>query len=93
MADAYSSRDRACAPFSRVATGAAGFGPRERGADVGVGGWTAQRVAVVERAGGVCARCGAPGADTAFRGWDSAQLLAAHTRCVVGLGPTTTPAR
>ena len=28
-----------------------------------------------------------PAADTAVRGWDAAELVAAHTRCVVGLGP------
>ena len=38
--------------------------------------------------------CGRTGADTAFRSWESAELLAAHTRCVVGLGPViTTPTR
>lgn len=66
-------------------------------ADEGLGGWAAQRLAVIEEAGGVCARCGATGADTAFRSFDGPQLLAAHTRCVVGLRPvvpvTTAPGR
>jgi len=51
------------------------------------GGWTSQRRAVVDEAAGVCARCGLAGADTAIRGWGAAELVAAHTRCVVGLGP------
>ena len=45
---------------------------------------------VVERASGRCALCGEPAADTAFRRWEADDLLAAHTSCVVGLGP---PAR
>ena len=49
--------------------------------------WAALRLAVIEQAGGVCARCGDTGADTAFRSFDGPQLLAAHTRCVVGLRP------
>jgi hypothetical protein len=53
-------------------------------------GWAAQRLAVIHQASGVCARCGAVGADTAFRSWDSDELLAGHTRCVVGLGPSIT---
>ena len=61
-------------------------------AGAGHGGWAARRLAVIQRASGVCARCGARGADTAFRSWDSGQLLAVHTRCVVGLGPAITPA-
>ena len=55
-----------------------------------VGGWTALRREVVERASGRCALCGEPAADTAFRRWEADDLLAAHTSCVVGLGP---PAR
>jgi len=79
--------DRAGSASSWAASGAAAVGAEQNLADVGLGGWAAQRLAVVEQAGGVCACCGATGADTAFRNWDSAQLLAAHTRCVVGLGP------
>jgi len=30
-----------------------------------------------------------PGADTATQGWFGEELVAAHTRCVVGLGPPT----
>jgi hypothetical protein len=52
------------------------------------GGWTVRRAEVVEEAAGICARCGLPGADTATRGWYGEELVAAHTRCVVGLGPT-----
>jgi hypothetical protein len=51
------------------------------------GGWTFQRRQVIDDAGGVCVRCGMAGADTATRGWDVDELVAAHTRCVVGLGP------
>ena len=51
------------------------------------GGWTVQRLEVINDAAGVCARCGLTGADTAVRGWVDDQLVAAHTRCVVGLGP------
>jgi hypothetical protein len=51
------------------------------------GGWTARRRQVVDEAAGRCARCGLPGADTATPGWDGPELVAAHTRCVVGLGP------
>jgi hypothetical protein len=51
------------------------------------GGWTVQRLEVINDAAGVCARCGLTGADTAVRGWIDDQLVAAHTRCVVGLGP------
>lgn len=54
------------------------------------GGWTLQRRVVIDEAAGVCVRCGIAGADTAIRGWGAAELVAAHTRCVVGLGP---PAR
>jgi hypothetical protein len=52
-------------------------------------GWTARRREVVDAAAGLCARCGLPGADTAARGWDATELVAAHTRCVVGLAPPT----
>jgi len=55
-----------------------------------VGGWTALRREVIEQASGRCALCGEPAADTAFRRWEADDLLAAHTSCVVGLGP---PAR
>ena len=55
-----------------------------------VGGWTALRREVIEQASGRCALCGEPAADTAFRSWEADDLLAAHTSCVVGLGP---PAR
>jgi hypothetical protein len=50
-------------------------------------GWTVQRLAVINDAAGVCARCGMTGADTVVRGWVDEELVAAHTRCVVGLGP------
>jgi hypothetical protein len=53
------------------------------------GGWTVLRREVVDRAAGICIRCGRVGADTATRGWDGDALVAAHTRCVVGLGPPT----
>ena len=55
-----------------------------------ISGWAAQRLAVIHQASGRCAHCGTTGADTAFRSWDSDQLLAGHTRCVVGLGPAIT---
>ena len=55
-----------------------------------VGGWTALRREIIEGASGRCALCGEHAADTAFRSWESDDLLAAHTSCVVGLGP---PAR
>jgi hypothetical protein len=51
------------------------------------GGWTVLRLEVINDAAGVCARCGMDGADTVVRGWFDEQLVAAHTRCVVGLGP------
>jgi hypothetical protein len=51
------------------------------------GGWTIQRLQVLHDASGICARCGMAGADTATRGWVEEHLVAAHTRCVVGLGP------
>lgn len=51
------------------------------------GGWAVRRREVIEDAFGVCTRCGMPGADTATRGWVDETLVAAHTRCVVGLGP------
>lgn len=50
-------------------------------------GWTVRRREVIDDAAGVCARCGMAGADTATHGWGNADLVAAHTRCVVGLGP------
>ena len=51
------------------------------------GGWTVQRLQVIDDAAGRCARCGMPGADTATQSWFGEELVAAHTRCVVGLGP------
>ena len=51
------------------------------------GGWTVQRLRVLSDAFGICTRCGMTGADTAIRGWVDERLVAAHTRCVVGLGP------
>ena len=51
------------------------------------GGWTARRLQVIDDAAGRCARCGMQGADTATPGWFGEELVAAHTRCVVGLGP------
>lgn len=51
------------------------------------GGWAVRRREVITDASGVCTRCGMPGADTATRGWVDDTLVAAHTRCVVGLGP------
>ena len=65
----------------------AAIGPTYPLAATDEGGWTAQRLAVINEAGGVCARCGFAGADTVIRGWVDEQLVAAHTRCVVGLGP------
>ena len=53
------------------------------------GGWTIRRREVINDAGGVCVRCGMAGADTATHGWYGEDLVAAHTRCVVGLGPPT----
>ena len=53
------------------------------------GGWTVRRREVIRDAAGICARCGMTGADTAIRGWDGEDLVAAHTRCAVGLGPPT----
>ena len=52
-----------------------------------VGGWAALRDAVIESAAGRCVLCGRHSADTAFRRWEADDLLAAHTSCVVGLGP------
>lgn len=53
------------------------------------GGWTVLRREVINDAAGICVRCGLSGADTATPGWDGGNLVAAHTRCVVGLGPPT----
>lgn len=50
-------------------------------------GWTARRHEVIDQFGGVCALCARDGADTAYRAFDADDLIAAHTRCVVGLGP------
>ena len=52
-----------------------------------VEGWTARRREVIERDAGLCALCGLSSADTAYQAWDADDLVAAHTRCVVGLGP------
>jgi hypothetical protein len=49
--------------------------------------WHARRREVIDQASGICSICGLAGADTAFRDWNAEDLLAAHTRCVVGLGP------
>ena len=57
---------------------------------VETGGWTYRRREVIDAAGGVCTRCGAPGADTAIRGWFDCDLVAVHTRCVLGLSPLPT---
>jgi len=54
------------------------------------GGWTLRRLQVIDDAAGYCARCRKPGADTATTGWFGEELVAAHTRCVVGLGPPPT---
>ena len=53
------------------------------------GGWTVRRREVINDAAGICVRCGMAGADTATHGWDGDDMVAAHTRCVVGLGPPT----
>ena len=74
------------APHQAMARTAA-IGPTNPLAVTDQGGWTVQRLAVINDAGGVCARCGLTGADTVIRGWVDEQLVAAHTRCVVGLGP------
>jgi len=74
------------APDQAMARTAA-IGPTYPLAVTDQGGWTVQRLAVINDAGGVCARCGLAGADTVIRGWVDEQLVAAHTRCVVGLGP------
>lgn len=58
----------------------------------GADAWRARRHEVINQASGLCALCGLAGADTAFRDWDADDLLAAHTRCVVGLGPVGTTA-
>jgi hypothetical protein len=46
-----------------------------------------QRLQALNDASGLGPRCGMAGADTATRGWAEEHLVAAHTRCVVGLGP------
>jgi hypothetical protein len=51
------------------------------------GGWTLQWLQALNDASGLGPRCGMAGADTATRGWAEEHLVAAHTRCVVGLGP------
>jgi hypothetical protein len=50
-------------------------------------GWTALRHEVIDRDSGRCAICGWPAADTAFHDREAGDLVAAHTRCLVGLGP------
>lgn len=50
-------------------------------------GWAALRSEVITNAGGVCSRCGKTGADTVMQSWVDQELVAAHTRCAVGLGP------
>lgn len=55
--------------------------------DAETGGWTALRREVIDRDSGMCAICGGHAADTAFHSWEAGDLVAAHTRCVVGLGP------
>jgi hypothetical protein len=55
--------------------------------NVETGGWTALRREVIDRDSGRCAICGWHAADTAFHSWEAGELVAAHTRCVVGLGP------
>jgi hypothetical protein len=52
--------------------------------------WHARKREVIDRASGVCARCGLSGADTAYRDWNGDDLLAVHTRCVLGLGSPST---
>jgi hypothetical protein len=54
---------------------------------VETGGWTALRREVIDRDSGRCGICGWHAADTAFQSWEAGDLVAAHTRCVVGLGP------
>ena len=73
-----------CQEVTRPAAASASTGPL---AVTNQGGWTAQRLEVINEAAGVCAHCGMTGADTVVRGWVDEQLVAAHTRCVVGLGP------
>lgn len=51
------------------------------------GGWTALRNEVITNASGLCSRCGKIGADTVIQGRVGGELVAAHTRCAVGLGP------
>ena len=52
-----------------------------------INGWTARRHEVIERDSGVCALCGQQAADTAYHNPEVGDLVAAHTRCVVGLRP------
>jgi 5-methylcytosine-specific restriction endonuclease McrA len=52
-----------------------------------INGWTARRREVIERDSGVCALCGREAADTASHSPELGDLVAAHTRCLVGLGP------
>ena len=50
-------------------------------------GWSVLRSKVITSASGVCSRCGKTGADTVIQSWVGDDLVAAHTRCAVGLGP------
>jgi len=58
-----------------------------RAGSLEINGWTARRHEVIERDLGVCALCGQQAADTACHSQEVGDLVAAHTRCVVGLGP------
>jgi len=75
------------APHQTMASPPAASAPSCPPATTDHGGWTAQRLEVINDAAGICAHCGMTGADTVVRGWVDAQPVAAHTRCVVGLGP------
>ena len=74
MADGDSFSGCVGSASSGTATGAAEVRAEQNVGDVGIGGWAAQWLAVVEQAGGICTRCGRTGADTAFRTWESAEL-------------------
>ena len=58
-----------------------------------INGWTARRYEVIARDSGVCALCGRQAADTACHSQEVGDLVAAHTRCVVGLGPPSISTR
>ena len=77
------------ATTTRGSTTAAAVGEHQQSrvrAPHGSGAWNDRRHEVIDRAFGVCGLCGRRGADTAFRSWDPGDLIAAHTRCIVGLG-------